>query len=137
MTVNFCIGLDLGSDTMKIAYAYTADGAERSGKISCGDTSLTAIPAVAYFDAENDKWYFGEQVDKAAEESFITVVKIKRLLSLLSGAGGAGNLHQSLIACGDFFYHLVFLFVLGKRALGKLIDGGGAVPVFDVPFGIV
>ncbi len=89
MTVNFCIGLDLGSDTMKIAYAYTADGAERSGKISCGDTSLTAIPAVAYFDAENDKWYFGEQVDKAAEESFITVVKIKRLLSLLSGAGGA------------------------------------------------
>ena len=89
MTVNFCIGLDLGSDTMKIAYAYTADGAERSGKISCGDTSLTAIPAVAYFDAENDKWYFGEQVDKAAEESFITVVKIKRLLSLLYGAGGA------------------------------------------------
>ena len=89
MTVNFCIGLDLGSDTMKIAYAYTADGAERSGKISCGDTSLTAIPAVAYFDAENDKWYFGEQVDKAAEESFINVVKKKRHLSFLSGARGA------------------------------------------------
>jgi len=89
MTVNFCIGLDLGSDTLKIAYAYGADGTERSGKISSGDTSLTAIPAVAYFDAENDKWYFGEQVDKAAEESFITVVKIKKLLSLLSGEGGA------------------------------------------------
>ena len=89
MTVNFCIGLDLGSDTLKVAYAYGADGKERSGKISCGDNSLTAIPAVAYFDAENGKWYFGAQVDKAAEESFITVVKIKRLLSLLSDAGKA------------------------------------------------
>lgn len=89
MTVNFCIGLDLGSDTLKVAYAYGAEGAVCSGKISCGDTSLTAIPAVAYFDGENKKWYFGGQVDKAADESFITVVKIKRLLTLLSGAGDA------------------------------------------------
>ncbi|MDE6356706.1 MAG: hypothetical protein K2L67_05625 [Clostridia bacterium] len=110
MTVNFCIGLDLGSDTLKIAYAYGADGAEHSGKISCGDSSLTAIPAVAYFDAENAKWYFGEQVDKAAEESFITVVKIKRLLSLLSGEGGAavGAKNKDYYRTGNQFPNFYF-----------------------------
>lgn len=89
MTVNFCIGLDLGSDTLKIAYAYEAGGAERSGKISGGNTSMTALPSVAYFDAENGVWLFGEEVSRAADESFITVVKIKKLLSLLAGVESA------------------------------------------------
>lgn len=83
MALDIHIGLDLGSDTLKIAYAYRDRNSEYSGKIVCDATSMTAIPAVAYYDFEEETWLFGEDVDCAGDKSYVSVVKIKNLLSLL------------------------------------------------------
>ncbi len=77
-----CVGLDLGSDTLKIAYSYNRTKPV-TGKI-VGDTlSMTAVPAVAYYDFDEEKWIYGEAVDTVGDKSFTGVVKIKFLLSLL------------------------------------------------------
>ncbi len=79
------IGLDLGSDTLKMAFAFeNFDGDISYGKFT-NKSKLTqiAIPAAAYYDVENKKWYFGDQIGNQSQ-SFITVVKIKSLISLLT-----------------------------------------------------
>ena len=81
------IALDLGSDTLKIAYAFKLEGKEYTGKIVHSSDSLMAIPAVAYYDADAAKWYFAEEVAKQHGKSYITVVKIKRLISMLKNLG--------------------------------------------------
>lgn len=88
MALKIFTALDLGSDTLKIAYAYDKKGISL-GKI-VGDTdSMTAIPAVAYYDFDENRWLFGDDVDKVGDKSFMSVVKIKFLLSLLNGKYGA------------------------------------------------
>ena len=78
------IGLDLGSDTLKIAYAFQKEGRLRYGKLMRGSTVMqAALPAVAYYDEAEARWLFGEDVEQKEERSFINVVKIKSLLSLL------------------------------------------------------
>lgn len=84
MAVTFSLGLDLGSDTLKIAYACSFKGKEETGKIVGGLTSVTAIPAIAFYDDDRDEWFYGEEVEKTSSESFGGVVKIKTLLSLLA-----------------------------------------------------
>lgn len=79
------IGLDLGGDTIKIAFAIEDGGSSISyGKFS-GMSKLTqiAIPAIGYFNVDENKWYYGDQIAKQSE-SFLTVVKIKNLISLLA-----------------------------------------------------
>lgn len=79
------IGLDLGSDSLKISFAYGTPINLLYGKITAGDQQThTALPALAYYDPRSGRWYYGEQVDNQSTASFITVVKIKQLLSLLS-----------------------------------------------------
>ncbi len=79
------LGIDLGGDTIKIAYATEKGGKVVYGKITeKGFSSQTAIPALAYYDEQNTKWYFGNELNQYGFESFITVVKIKNLLSLLT-----------------------------------------------------
>lgn len=89
MTNAVYIALDLGSDTIKIAYAYHASS-DFTGKIVADPTGMTAIPAVAYYDAENSSWLFGDMVD-AANGSFLTVVKVSDLLRLLRSADSAAK----------------------------------------------
>lgn len=84
MAVNISIGLDLGSDTLKAAYAFSLNGIKFRGKICAGASSRTAIPAVAFYDAEANKWLYGEEVETVDGNSFSTVVKIKKLLNLLA-----------------------------------------------------
>lgn len=83
MAESINIGLDLGSDTLKIAFAYQERGKVVYGKFARND-SLTqiAIPAVAYYDDGNKTWLYGDEVEKV-ESSFVNVVKIKNLVSLL------------------------------------------------------
>ncbi|MBO7214748.1 MAG: hypothetical protein J6V66_04540, partial [Clostridia bacterium] len=85
MGKNLNIGLDLGGDTIKIAFAFN-EGASNTvyGKFS-GKSKLTqiAIPAIAYYCEDEHKWYYGDQISKQSD-SFITVVKIKNLISLLA-----------------------------------------------------
>lgn len=81
MVLNICF--DLGNDTMKIVYAYKDGSDLHFGKFNSTAINQSAIPANAYYDEDNDKWYFGNDIDLVNNESFITVVKIKQLLLLL------------------------------------------------------
>ena len=84
MAVTLHIGLDLGSDTLKIAFAYEHEGRVEYGKLMQGGLpTQVAIPAVAYYDEAENAWLYGNEVDKTSNGTFINVVKIKSLLSLL------------------------------------------------------
>lgn len=84
MALTVHVGLDLGSDTLKIAYALKDGRRTVTGKIVGDGTAMTAVPAVSYFDTAEGKWLYGYEVDSVGDRSFVTVVKIKSLLSLLS-----------------------------------------------------
>ncbi len=79
------VALDLGGDSLKIAYAYElSTGKVKYGKFTVSDASVrVAYPALAYYDDTECRWIFGEGVDKQRNASFTKVVKIKDLLSLL------------------------------------------------------
>lgn len=85
MNKTLAIGIDLGGDTAKIAYAIEGDDGATYGKFASSSPLVQiAIPAVAYFDEVENKWLYGMEVDKSSNRTFITVVKIKSLLSLLA-----------------------------------------------------
>lgn len=90
------IGLDLGGDTIKIAFAFDLNGETVYGKFD-GNSRLTqiAIPSLAYYDTEKKSWIFGQDVIYHGGESFITVVKIKSLISLLTKQENASILQQN------------------------------------------
>lgn len=79
------VALDLGSDTIKIAYAYN-DGQDHTGKIVGDPLTMTGVPSVAYYDVDEKRWLFGNEVDLVGDKPFITVVKICDLLRLLQPA---------------------------------------------------
>ncbi|HIZ02678.1 MAG TPA: hypothetical protein H9727_00160 [Candidatus Borkfalkia avistercoris] len=84
MALTLNIGLDLGSDTLKVAYAYEKSGNMSYGKLMKeGMMTEVALPAIAYYDESEKKWLFGDEVDKTEGNSFVNVVKIKSLVSLL------------------------------------------------------
>lgn len=107
------VALDLGSDTLKIVYAFKKDGREYTGKIVHSGDTMTALPAVAFYDADVSKWYFAEEVTKQHGKSYLTVVKIKRLISLLQNKGGEKNksVWESNVKhynCGEHFPKFYF-----------------------------
>lgn len=77
------IALDLGSDTIKIAYAYSDKGGEHTGKLVDDPMSFSAIPSVAYYDVQTGKWLYGDEVETVGDKPFTTVVKIADLMRLL------------------------------------------------------
>ena len=77
------VGLDLGSDTLKIAYAY-GKTAQYGKFIDDRRSPGVGIPAVAYYDGAKNAWFYGDEVDANGSGSFITVVKIRELMSLVS-----------------------------------------------------
>ncbi|MGN0807720.1 MAG: hypothetical protein ACI4MN_04650 [Candidatus Coproplasma sp.] len=82
MASTLCVGIDLGCDTLKLSYAYSDGTKTIYGKLEENTgVKQVAIPAVAYFDG--DKWVFGNEVEMGEEKSFVNIVKIKALLSLL------------------------------------------------------
>lgn len=84
MALTLNIGLDLGSDTLKVAYAYDNAGSISYGKLMKeGMMTEVALPAIACYDEAEKKWFFGDEVDKMKGNSFVNVVKIKSLVSLL------------------------------------------------------
>lgn len=79
------VSLDLGGDTLKIAFAYAKDGETQYGKMTLPDSlAQIAVPAMAYYDATKGEWLYGDQIDQSGCEDFITIVKIKTLISLLA-----------------------------------------------------
>lgn len=81
---NLEVAIDLGSDTVKVAYAFGSKNNVEYGKLAPFDiTGSVIVPAIAYYDEDNADWLFGEDVFKNVDRSFVTVVKIKSLLSLL------------------------------------------------------
>ena len=95
MKKNLSIGIDLGSDTIKIAFAYHYGKSIAYGKFD-GKPILTqvALPAVAYYDMLKKEWLFCDQVGKGNATSFVTVVKIKSLISLLSTVNNTLNTRE-------------------------------------------
>ena len=82
MKLNICF--DLGSDTLKIVYAYKDEKRKvHLGKLNSRAINQSAIPANAFYDEFERKWIFGSDIDDNSNESFISVVKIKNLLLLL------------------------------------------------------
>lgn len=84
------IGIDLGSDSLKIAFAYSGGkfhhkkSSFQYGKFeSENDNIRVAMPALAYYDDDKNAWIFGDEVEKKSASSFVKVVKLKSLLSLL------------------------------------------------------
>ncbi len=104
------VGLDLGSDTLKIAYAYEVNGKTCYGKLMQESlVTQVAIPAVAFFDVEEGRWLFGDEVDKHLTDSFVTVVKIKSLLNLLSAEGESfGDSNREYFYNGNRFPKFYF-----------------------------
>ena len=78
------ITVDLGGDSLKLAYGYTANGSLVLGKIAEeGYKTQIGIPAVAFLSKKRGVWLYGYQVDESGESDFTTVVRIKGLFSLL------------------------------------------------------
>lgn len=83
MAGTLCVGIDLGCDTLKLSYAYSVGKKTVYGKFETDPgVRQVAIPAVAYYDGAKG-WIFGNDVEMGEEKSFINIVKIKSLLSLL------------------------------------------------------
>ena len=81
---NLEVAIDLGSDTVKVAYAFGSKNDVEYGKLApCEITGSVIVPAIAYFDEDSSTWLFGEEVYKNVDKPFVSVVKIKSLLSLL------------------------------------------------------
>lgn len=116
---NVHIALDLGSDTLKIAYAFTLDNREYTGKIVHNKDTMTALPAVAFYDAEQGKWFFGEEVTRQQGKAFLTVVKIKHLISLLQCLGDDSKMAKLSASNTDFYknkeYFPKFYFPVDKN----------------------
>ena len=90
------VAIDLGSDTLKIAFAHKGGGRfggkgdVKVGKFA-GDNLPTqiGIPAVAFLSKETGKWLYGNEVEYSGEQDFTTVVHIKALMTLLAKTGNA------------------------------------------------
>lgn len=86
MGIKLHVCFDLGSDTLKIVYAYKKEDQSliNFGKIMFDELiNQSAIPATAYFDEDQNKWLFADQVEDGKVRSFVNTVKIKQLLSLV------------------------------------------------------
>ncbi len=111
MATNLSIGLDLGSDTIKIAFAY-----KRASKIIYGKfdgqspLSQIALPAIAYYNEQTCEWAFCDQVGKGEQASFLTVVKIKSLISLLASTSDpyVTNVNRHYYKKGEHFPKFFF-----------------------------
>lgn len=89
--MNIHVAFDLGSDTLKIAYAFEYEGKEYSGKIVPDETALMALPSVAYYHRDKNAWYYADEVAMQQADSYLTVVKIKDLLTLLQKKSGKSD----------------------------------------------
>ncbi len=123
MGTKLAIGIDLGSDTVKIAYALDSDGEVFYGKFAGGNAIVQiAIPAIAYYSEEDKEWLYGTDVERSANQNFITVVKIKSLLSLLSS-----NKDESVCESNEKYYRLQhsfpkFYFPIRKKMLENFAE---------------
>jgi len=82
--MNIFVCLDLGSDTLKVSFAYQGK-TESYGKLMLPNlVNQVAFPAIAYYDDQTAEWKYAEDVEKASSlHRLSTVVKIKSLLSLI------------------------------------------------------
>ncbi len=88
--------IDLGSDTMKIAFGYAQKSATKIkaeyhyGKFADEQLMMQiGIPAIAFLSKKTGKWIFGNDVETSGEEDFTTVVHIKSLMTLLAVTSNA------------------------------------------------
>ena len=106
MSTEFYICLDLGSDTLKISYAYENNEQDVCGKLMLPElVNQVALPAVAFYDSNNQSWKFAEEIEAGQELNFSTVVKIKSLLALV-----ASNQNKEIERKNQAYYREKFYF---------------------------
>ena len=85
MPVTLNVSIDLGSDTMKVAYAFEYEGAVYYGKTSKkGLPTEVAIPAVAYYDTQSKAWVYVYHISVPRRGSYTSVVKLKSHINLIA-----------------------------------------------------
>lgn len=70
---------DLGSDTLKMGYAYESGKEAQAGILPLAESSA-ALPAVALYEEATDKWSYGTEAVNKAVDSQRPIVKIKDLV---------------------------------------------------------
>ena len=107
------IGIDLGSDTLKLAFVFKNSQRELVyGKFSDPVAIMAGLPAQAQFikpgdSASKGRWIYADQIACEEENSFVTVVKIKKLISLLSKISqGDNDAINAQIAASNRNYYL-------------------------------
>ncbi|MGN1103764.1 MAG: hypothetical protein ACI4QI_02695 [Candidatus Coproplasma sp.] len=130
MANTLCVGIDLGCDTLKLSYSFNEGGKIRYGKFE-ENTGVTqvGIPAVAYYNGASG-WLFGNQVEMGEEKSFLNIVKVKSLLSLLYPREGCKWGHEDY-PNQDYYFNSFqfpkFYFPTTNRTLDdfkSMIDSG-------------
>ena len=84
--VDLNLSIDLGSDSLKIAYAYKIYSQVYYGKLTLSSDSKkinSIIPAIALYNTASSSWIFANDAEENSSSDFSFIVKIKDLLALL------------------------------------------------------
>jgi len=134
MTTEIYVCLDLGNDTLKISFAHEWQGSETYGKLNVPDVlNQVAYPAAAFWDAEEGKWLFADELESGETRNFSTVIKIKEMLSLITKHedGDIESRNRWYYKHGNYFPRFAFPV---RRRIGRdfqyLVDNR---LVFEVP----
>lgn len=80
----FRIAIDIGTDTVKSAFAYSVSGDKiEYGKFVVNEDDDSPYPSLAYYNKGKSSWVFGSEVKNALKDSFRYIVKIRDLLNLI------------------------------------------------------
>ncbi|MGI6594524.1 MAG: hypothetical protein ACOX24_05560 [Christensenellales bacterium] len=102
-TKTLVISLDLGTDSIKAAFAYMKRGDLSYGKLEALPPENTPFASLAYYDEEVDTWIFGKRKNI---RNFKNIVKITDLLSLLSNAKDSDFYYKEKYFPKFYFPHI-------------------------------
>lgn len=88
---------DLGGDTLKVSYAFKLGKTINYGKLA--GKGNESFPAVAYYDRDENKWLYADEVGRKNIQSYITLVKIKTLIKFLQK-----NNNRKILAKNGVYY---------------------------------
>lgn len=117
-TLHICF--DLGSDSLKTAFAYKQGTKVVYGKLTGGGDGDAALPAIAFYEASEKKWLYADQIGKTQVSSFLTLVKIKTLIKFLQKTVGSDVLKKNADYYRNKDVFPKFYFPIKKKMLSDL-----------------
>lgn len=98
------VSLDLGTDSIKAAFAYVQGGQLCYGKLEALAPGNAPFASLAYYDEDADNWVFGKRKNI---KSFKNIVKITDLLSLLSDKKDEKYYYKGTLFPKFYFPHVI------------------------------